>query len=202
MESDVITLTDDEFEQNTYLIKFKNQNILIDAGISIEKIKSVIDINKINKIILTHGHYDHIRTAIFFDKSKIYAHFNEKIVLESPAYNLSSFFKNHIIISGINYLKGNLIKMDNDIEVFHTPGHTSGSIIVKIDNNLFTGDTLFYDSIGRTDLPTGNEKKLNESLEIFLNFDKDTIIYPGHGRNAKLKEVFKRNEYLHTYYQK
>lgn len=196
MNCKVIKLTDNEFEQNTYLIKLKDQNILIDAGCSIEKIKTVIDINKINKIILTHGHYDHIKTANYFDKSKIYAHFKEKIILENPDYNLSSLFNNEIIITGINYLKENLIKIDKYIEVFHTPGHTSGSIIVKIGNNLFTGDTLFYDSIGRTDLPTGSIKEMSESLKIFSQFDENIFVFPGHLESGKLSGIKKNNAYL------
>ncbi|MCX7916846.1 MAG: MBL fold metallo-hydrolase, partial [bacterium] len=76
-----------------------------------------------------------------------------------------------------------------NLEVIHTPGHTPGSICLKFDNILFTGDTIFADGIGRTDFPEGNEGKLIKSIkEKILLLPDEVIIYPGHGESTKLKD--------------
>ncbi len=83
------------------------------------------------------------------------------------------------------------------LKVYHTPGHTSGSSILyeESTNILITGDTLFYDCYGRTDLESGNINEMKESLnKIFENFKEDTKVYPGHGIGGKLEDIKKRIE--------
>ena len=82
-------------------------------------------------------------------------------------------------------------------EVIYTPGHTEGSLIYIFDKYIFTGDTLFNMSVGRTDLKGGNNSKLNKSLKIFNSLDKEAIILPGHGEASNLEFELENNPYLY-----
>jgi glyoxylase-like metal-dependent hydrolase (beta-lactamase superfamily II) len=82
------------------------------------------------------------------------------------------------------------------LEIFNFPGHTPGSIAIKIQDYLFTGDFLFNGGIGRTDLPGGSSKKMLESLRKIKNFNRDLAIFPGHGGNSTLGWEVENNFYL------
>jgi len=82
------------------------------------------------------------------------------------------------------------------IEFFHVPGHTAGGVLIKIEDALFTGDTLFYDTVGRTDFFSGDPVQLRNSLKIFGRFSKDTVCYPGHGQPFCLRDAFDVNYFL------
>ncbi len=192
----IITLNDNDLDQNTYIINLDDRIIIIDPGLNFKRINKYIYNQNPDIIFLSHGHYDHIASINCFDKSKIYAHIKEKQLLSDPNRNLSAYFQNPLNIDGINFLKGKIINFDNKIKIFHTPGHTEGSIVIIIKDNIFSGDTLFLDTIGRTDLPTGNQNKLCESLRIFSEFNKNSIVYPGHGKFFTLGHAFKSNNFL------
>ena len=83
------------------------------------------------------------------------------------------------------------------IEVLHTPGHTKGSISLKVGKALFSGDTLFFRSVGRTDLPMGSFKELEKSIrEKLYTLPDETIVYTGHGENTTIGEEKKYNEFV------
>lgn len=189
---EIVTFVSSDFQENTYFLIKNNELIIIDPGIDEEKIKSEIKKRdlKLKYVLLTHGHYDHILSAPAID-TIVYAHEDEKMLLQDAELNLSIYISNRkIILKNVKYFTGGFFELDN-FEIFHTPGHTAGSVVIKIDNNLFTGDTLFLDTVGRTDLPTSNAKRLQESLKIFKNYDKNTMCYPGHGQSFKLSDAFK-----------
>lgn len=131
---------------------------------------------KINKIILTHSHFDHVQKINeLIDKTKADAYFHE-----SEFDEISRLMKNS---------SAKLIKLkDNDeikvgkikIKIIHTPGHTKGAVCLLFDDKLITGDTLFVGAIGRTDLPGGDAIKLFESLQKLKKLDDKIKIYPGH----------------------
>lgn len=131
---------------------------------------------KINKIILTHSHFDHVqKVSELIDKTEAGVYFHE------------SEFED--IQKHINNNSAKIIKLKNNeeikigktkIKIIHTPGHTKGAICLLFDNKLITGDTLFVGAIGRTDLPGGDSIKLFESLQKLKKLDDKTEIYPGH----------------------
>ena len=94
--------------------------------------------------------------------------------------------------------EGDVIDIDGmKLEVMHTPGHTRGSICIVNDSKfVFTGDTLFCGSIGRSDLPGGNEKVLMESLKRLKKINGSVVVYPGHGPASTISEELRSNPYL------
>lgn len=193
----IVTFISKDFQENTYFLIDNNEAIIIDPGINIELIKPFILKKKlkIKYVLLTHGHYDHIVSTAAFDVV-IYAHEQERLLIEDAKMNLSIFALNKkIILKNVKYYTDPIFELDN-FKIFHTPGHTAGSVIIKTGNYLFTGDTLFLDTVGRSDLPTGDAEKLQQSLTIFDRFDKKTICYPGHGKPFRLLDAYKYNYFL------
>ena len=194
----VYTLVSEDNGENTYIVETGgNKAVVIDPGADYPRILSVFEENKLNVeyVLLTHGHYDHIIAADNFNSAIIYAHAEEKNLLETPAYNLSAYTGRKISIKNINYIEGSEAQV-NGMKFYHTPGHTSGCMIILIGDILFSGDTLFYDTVGRTDLPSGDSKKLKSSLKVFDKFDKGIKVYPGHGSPFKLRDAYKINYFL------
>lgn len=194
---EIKTITSELIMENTYIVKRESDIIVIDPGCSPEQLHSQISNFKsqIKYVLLTHGHYDHTASLENFDKSKIYAHIDEKPLIENPEYNMSAYAGKPVKYTGINYYAGKIHEMDG-IKFYHVPGHTAGGVIIEMENFLFTGDTLFADTVGRTDIPTGDSDKLRKSLEVFDSFDKNIICYPGHGSRFSLANAFKTNYYL------
>lgn len=189
---------------NSYLVYDDNKNgILIDPADEYDKIINKIkELNlNIEYIILTHAHFDHIN-ALYdmkkYTKAKVLVHKEDLEMLIGKIDNASTMFnaKNKylneneitVIEDGFCFNIGNL-----KFEIIHTPGHTAGSIIIfeKENDVIFSGDTLFSNSYGRTDLATGNFDELVKSLRIIFNkFDnKDIMVYPGHGQSNNLGKI-------------
>ena len=113
--------------------------------------------------------------------------------------NLSaSLPSNTIEFDADMYVKDNdTLKVgDLKLKFIHTPGHTPGSMCIKVQNHMLTGDTLFAGSIGRTDFYGGDYKKMEKSLKKLVKYDDDTNIYPGHGPNSTLKVEKMTNPFM------
>lgn len=194
---------------NSYLIYDEGLNaVLIDPGYEANKIISYIENNnlKLEYIILTHAHGDHIgaveklvkytnATVIIhqFDVDMLYGKIeNYSNVLQVPYQDLTN-----INLEQVN--NGDVITCgDIVLEVIHTPGHTRGSACFFENNtdSLFTGDTIFCDSYGRCDLETGSIDEIADSIKkIFERFDH-VVIYPGHNEIANISYAKKRVKML------
>ena len=169
------------------------ETAVVDAGWDVDKIFDIANKEKlkITKIILTHYHYDHVQKANELgDKTKaeIYFHKDDEQFLKSTIsqkLKISGNLENSKNFQSKNKkikLKNNdVIKVGSiKIKIIHTPGHTPGSICLLIENKLLTGDTLFVNSIGRTDLAGGDSAKLFESLQKLKKLKDDIEVYPGH----------------------
>ncbi len=153
-------------------------------------------------ILLTHGHYDHIMGVKQFKKD-----FSAKVVIhEKDEDCLSSPLKSLAITHALNFPKAeaDITVKDGDrlyfggteIEVIHTPGHTKGSVCYKIGDMLFTGDTLFKGTVGRTDFPGGSYKEIIESVNRLGALEGDYKVYPGHEGITTLENERRNNPYM------
>lgn len=183
--------------ENTYVVGDENTNkcIVVDPGANFIDIMNFVKRKNLNieYVVLTHGHGDHITNVLKLKEAtnaQIVAHEDEKEILKDKKKNLSaSLPSNTVELDADIYVKDNdILKVgDMKLKFIHTPGHTPGSMCIKIDKHMLTGDTLFAGSIGRTDFYGGDYKKMEKSLKRLKNQDDDIVIYPGHGPNSNLK---------------
>ena len=184
---------------NCYILASRegSKAIIIDPGDSERKIRQALDKHKLipGFIINTHGHYDHIGADDKFNVL-VYAHKLEVPLLKEPMLNLSGLFSlPYQVKSEVKFLEdGEKVILDDiQLRVIHTPGHTQGGITLllekPIDKIAFTGDTLFCQGIGRSDLSGGDEELLIKSIkEKLFPLLPETKIYPGHGASSTIGE--------------
>ncbi len=177
---------------------------IIDPGADFRKIDDFLKAERINPefVLNTHGHYDHIGAVPeIIDSYNIpfYIHKKDESIITDPGRNMSSFFGgNALSLKTYKLIDDNDLDFfkQKDIEIFNFPGHTPGSIAIKIKDVLFTGDFLFNGGIGRTDLPGGSSEDMLDSLRRIKDFSRKLAIYPGHGENSKLDWEIENNFYL------
>ncbi len=180
-----------KLDNNTYILTKGDDCIIIDASCKLDLILEKTSGKNVLGVFLTHGHYDH-----FEHLDEIIKHFNVKCFLSgadkaklfNPKYNYSVIFGRLFSCSlgdeCFVELKNNQdVNLGNfNVKCLLTKGHTDGSMCFFVNNQaLFTGDTLFDDSFGRTDLLTGNEEDMKKSLKFLKTMFKNVPIYPGHG---------------------
>ena len=201
------TLIVGELETNCYILRDENTNegIIIDPGGDFKEIEKVLEelYLEIKYIVLTHGHGDHIGVLAELKKktcAQILIHKEDAEMLSDPVKNLSILSYTPISVPEADRLlkDEDKIKIGKiELEVLHTPGHTQGSISLWTDKIIFTGDLIFYGSVGRTDLPGGSYQKLLRSIQDkILDKEDDTIIYPGHGPSTTVGEERMNNPFL------
>lgn len=168
----VETVVTGYLEENCYILSIDNDVLVIDPGDDYDKINKVINNRHISGVLITHRHFDHIGALSNFDKSIIYSNDN----LEEKEYNIGKF----------------------TFDVIYTKGHSDDSVsyYFKKDNMLFCGDFIFYESIGRCDLPTGDYEEMLKSINKIKKYPHDMTIYPGHGETTTLSHEIENNIYF------
>lgn len=202
------------YETNCYILRQSESAgdcLIIDTGLEAGGLVDFLREYKLNPlaVVLTHGHIDHISGLVQlhenFSGVKVYVHKHDAKILADQQSNLS-------FLAGPAPAAGGAIKADFTLEegsvieqagikleVLHTPGHTPGGICLhsKKEQIVFVGDTLFANSIGRTDMPGGNMTKLIKSIkEKLLTLPDETIVYPGHGPKTTMGRERTHNPYL------
>ena len=159
---------------NCYILNKDKECLIIDPGDEAERIKKEIT-NKVIGILITHHHFDHVGALEEL-----------KDFYQVPVYDYNNLKEKNYKIGNFNF------------EVLYTFGHTSDSITFyfKDDKKMFGGDFIFKNSIGRTDLPTGNMKDMLKSIEKLKKYNDNIIIYPGHGENTDLNYEKENNVYF------
>jgi glyoxylase-like metal-dependent hydrolase (beta-lactamase superfamily II) len=193
------------FAVNCYIVDMQDLKILIDPGADFKTLQKFLisnDTRRPDLILNTHGHYDHIGAvpqlmeeygiAFYIDR-------DEEQIITDPEKNCSSIFsQNTLSLKTYNLINSADKKYFNSfgIEIIKTPGHTPGSIMIRIEKKLFTGDLLFKGAIGRTDLPGGSLGDIKSSLSMLKRFDMELEVLPGHGPDSILEDEFRTNPYL------
>ena len=158
---------------------------------------------EIRQIINTHGHGDHIGAngrLKELTQAEICIHSLDNSLLTNPQLNLSNFFDYNVVSPSADILlkENDIITIGSEkLKVIHTPGHTKGSICLLGDGFLMSGDTLFFEGVGRTDLPGSNEDKLRKSIKEKLFILPDlTKVYPGHGEMTTIGYEKRNNPFV------
>lgn len=194
---------------NCYIVSCDDtkEAVVIDPGGDADRIIDYIDKEelKVKYIINTHGHHDHIlanREIKDHTNAELLIHEDDAPMLVSPEKNFSEFLgdKNQSPKEDKALRDGELIKFGKacKFKVIHTPGHTQGGICLyaEEENILFAGDTLFYGSIGRTDLPGSNYQKMIKSLTRLMKLPDKTMVLPGHGPKTSIANEKHINPYI------
>ena len=171
---------------------------VIDPGDEADRILSILKgmDSQVDYILLTHGHYDHT-TAVpelhqALPNAKIYIHQADANGAGSRLFPLAGQVDDLLL-----YDEGDTLPLGAlTIHVLHTPGHSPGSVTLKVRDVLFTGDTLFAGSMGRTDLSGGDEEEIMASLKRLGELEGDFTVCPGHMQTSTLDQERKTNPYL------
>ena len=182
---------------NNYVIidEESHEAVLIDCSDNFDDVLDFIQSHNatLKYILLTHGHFDHF---IGINKSKAnvksYLHNADKVLLEQINEFMDSVGLPRVTAPQIDIFFDKNIQLSlgkEQIKIIETPGHTPGGVCFLIQNHLFSGDTLFYRTHGRTDLMFSDNNKMMESLKKLLNnLPDDTIVYPGHGKSTTIAQ--------------
>ncbi len=190
------TLPLGDYQTNCYILHQEGNRdcVVIDPGYEPEIILSYLrekDLT-LQAILLTHGHFDHVgavRELAAQTDCRVYINPKDlslpPMLTAGPLYYTNSYGEGDLLdIAGISF------------RVLETPGHTPGSVCLMAEQNIFSGDTLFCGSCGRTDLPGGDYRAMKESLKRLSALREDYNVYPGHGSNTTLAWEQKTNPYL------
>lgn len=201
----VKTLVVGAIQSNCFIVYNEEEAVVIDPGADGEYIvKTLYDMNlTVKHILLTHGHFDHIGAIEYIQKKyncNVYINRADLVLLKNADLNLSSRFGTPIIYNGnvIEVGEETIELIGCNFTFISTPGHTPGSMCIKVNDFLFTGDTLFKSSIGRAFEPYGDtELEIYSIKEKLLLLEENLKCFAGHGPNTTLNYEKEYNPYLH-----
>ncbi len=190
----VIKLISNYLDSNTFVLIKNKSALIIDSAVDTEKVKEVVKGLKVEGLLLTHGHYDHALNALSYAQefsTKVYVNENAKVSLKDPELNYGKIFKIDDF-SNFEFLEGDgTLKLGKfNIEYIYTPGHSACLNSYLIEDQLFVGDCIFRDGIGRTDLLTSNKDDMLESLAKLEKLKYSTC-YSGHYEDSDYERMNK-----------
>jgi glyoxylase-like metal-dependent hydrolase (beta-lactamase superfamily II) len=180
MDMKVISKACGDYQTNCYIVTVDGKDIIIDPGVDAQN--WVLD-NVTNPIAIinTHGHFDHVwSNEVLKEKLviPIYIGKGDEMLLQHTGFG----FNMPISYADFEIEDDGIVNIDGvEVNFIHFAGHTAGSMVVEIGDYWFSGDFIFKNSIGRTDLPTSNPSDMKDSIKKFLKIDYNKKVYPGHG---------------------
>ena len=199
------------YQTNCYVLRNSAAAIdclIVDTGLEAGELVDFLRKHKLNPVavVLTHGHVDHItglaEVREKYPGTKVYIHKLDAEMLTGASSNISALMGQPFSTAPADFAceQGDVIESAGiKLEVIHTPGHTPGGVCLysSDDGIVFVGDTLFADSIGRTDFPGGSMGRLVKSIkEKLLTLPDDTVVYPGHGPTTTIAQEKAHNPFL------
>ena len=191
------TLPLGDYQTNCYIVRREDSRkaLILDPGYEPEIILSFLEENHLTPeaIALTHGHFDHVGAVKeLAAETGCRVYLNEKDLAMPPMMTAGPLFYTD------TYAEGDQLTLaEIPVTVLETPGHTPGSVCLLTENTLFSGDTLFAGSCGRTDLPGGSWEQMQSSLKRLAGIEANLWVLPGHGESTMLESEKKYNPYLH-----
>ncbi len=190
-------------QSNCYLISTEKAALVIDPGFEDDRVLEFLRENaeKSCRILLTHVHFDHIGGAATLQRetgTAVAIGRADGEVIADPHYNLTDRFRVKLGIPQVDLLDdGDTFTVgDLTVRCIETPGHSAGGMCFLVGDVLFSGDTLFAGSVGRTDFITGDHDTLMCSIQKLFALPEHTVVYPGHGPSTTLHEERLMNPYL------
>ena len=188
------SITLGELGNNCYLITDQASGLsaLVDCTDDSKEMRDFIGSAKLEYILLTHGHFDHIGGVAAISRdygAKVVISAQDAPMLSSGKASLSAFFgiKQDKITPDLTVSEGSSLMLgETQIKVLATPGHTKGGVCYLLKDCIFTGDTLFFCSCGRTDFPGGSSKEIMQSLKRLATLEDSLKVYPGHDRTSTI----------------
>lgn len=202
MESclDIKTVVGGALQVNTYVVGLDGSDscVVIDPGAEFASVEGAVCGRRVAAVLLTHAHFDHmLYLKPWLDRgAKLYVHRQDAPALSDPELNVSGMIGARLVLPEADVLleEGDTVtEAGIAFQVLHTPGHTPGGVCYLSERSLFSGDTMFYKSYGRVDLPGGNNFQMASSLMRLLKLDAETVVYPGHGMKTKI--AWERGQY-------
>ena len=182
------------YQTNTYLLANDTEAVVIDPGYEADTILDALAGKTLKASLLTHGHFDHVgavKELVAETGCEVWIHAAESTM--PPMVTAGPLYFTHTSDEGdtVSPIAG------LELTVLHTPGHTPGSVCLLMGKEMFSGDTLFACSFGRTDLPGGDPRKMMESLRRLASLQGNFFIHPGHGGSTTLDAEKRFNPYMH-----
>lgn len=192
----VDTLVLGDYGTNCYIIRDASSKTcaVIDPGYEPETVLEKVESLglTVEAILLTHGHFDHVGGV-----KNIAAETGCRVYMCEPELSLPPVFTAGRLYYTDLYREGDTLSVAGlTIRVIQTPGHTPGSVCLLTEDAIFSGDTLFQGSCGRTDFPGGSPDDMGQSLSRLSRLEQDAAVYPGHGPTTTLDEEIQYNPYL------
>lgn len=185
-----------DYQTNCYIVHEENSTdcLIIDPGYEPEIISSYLEEKSLTPeaILLTHCHFDHVGAV-----KDLAAQYDCKVFLDKKELAMPPMLTNGPLYYTDGYGDGDTLTLAGiPIQVLETPGHTPGSVCLIMEDTLFSGDTLFAGSCGRTDLPCGDARAMRDSLRRLAALSENYRVCPGHGPSSTLNREKKTNPYL------
>ena len=195
------TIPSGAFATNCYILEDQGTVLILDPTGKPQRILDRLQDRVPAAIILTHGHFDHIGAVDELVRQfhcEVYVHPADQVLLEDETLNGMAGMTAHVRTQTTPLMEGTMKLGQIELQILEAPGHTPGSVLIAIGQDCFCGDVVFEGSVGRTDLPLGNDSQMRQTLKMVRMLNPQLNLYPGHGAATTLEKELNDNPFLRT----